>query len=294
MSYDSEVSPDIVALIGASAAVSLSGVPFAGPVAAARVGYDKDGNYLLNPSEEVVDETYLDLVVAGTSDAVLMVESDAKQLPEDVMMGAVLYGHEQMQVVIQAINELVEASGRESWSFEPKKHEDKHLGLVKKQCGKALEQAFAEKDKKKRYELKSAYQSEAKEALLDQFVSDDVDEGSAKKKISELVDHLEYVHVRESILSGKPRIDGRDTKTVRPILIDTGVLPRTHGSAIFTRGETQAIVVSTLGSERDSKLAEYLNKIVKEKFMLHYNFPPYSVGETGMIGSPKKKRDWAW
>ena len=289
MSYDPEVSPDIVALIGASAAVSLSGVPFAGPVAAARVGYDKEGNYLLNPSEEVVDETYLDLVVAGTCDAVLMVESDAKQLPEDVMMGAVLYGHEQMQVVVQAINELVEASGRESWSFEPKKHEDKHLGLVKKQCGKALEQAFAEKDKKKRYELKSAYQSEAKEALLDQFVSDDVDEGSAKKKISELVDHLEYVHVRESILSGKPRIDGRDTKTVRPILIDTGVLPRTHGSAIFTRGETQAIVVSTLGSERDSKLAEYLNKIVKEKFMLHYNFPPYSVGETGMIGSPKRR-----
>ena len=288
MSFDPDVASDVVALIGASCALSLAGVPFAGPVGAARVGYDGE-NYTLNPSTEKLESSYLDLVVAGTDNAVLMVESDAKELPEDIMMGAVLYGHEQMQVVIQAINELVESSGRTLWEQNPVKLEDKELGLIKKEVAKEIEQAFLEKDKLVRYELRSQYVAKAQESLVSSFANEQTDEADAKDKIAKLIDHLEYNHVRESILSGKPRIDGRDTKTVRPILVETGVLPRTHGSAVFTRGETQAIVVTTLGSEKDSQLLENLYGQTKDKFMLHYNFPPYSVGETGMMGSPKRR-----
>jgi polyribonucleotide nucleotidyltransferase len=279
LSLDDEVDADIPAMIGASAALSISGLPFAGPLGAARVGY-KDGQYLLNPTFEQIKTSSLDLVVAGTEDAILMVESEATELPEDVMLGAVLFGHEQMQTVVQAIRELVTEVNPVPWAWQAPVADE------------ALELAISEAA------IREAYQIREKQARLQRLAeirADIVARLSAKEggwsveAIRNGIERLEKKVVRGRILAGEPRIDGRDTTTVRPITIRTGVLPRTHGSALFTRGETQALVVTTLGTEREAQIVDALEGERREPFMLHYNFPPYSVGETGVIGSPKRR-----
>ena len=281
LSLDPAVSPDIVAMIGTSAALSLSGAPFNGPIGAARIGY-LNGQYLLNPSPEQLNESDLDLVVAGTEKAVLMVESEAKLLPEDVMLGAVVYGHEQQQVVINAIREFAREAGVEPWDWQaPAVNSQLHADVAA-----AGEAAFAEaytiREKQPRYSRLGEIRSEIKEKL----VSDD---GYSDEEVREAIEKLEKKVVRGKILNGEPRIDGRDTRTVRQITVRTGVLPRAHGSALFTRGETQALVVTTLGTERDSQIIDALEGSYREPFMLQYNFPPFSVGETGRIGSPKRR-----
>ncbi|MFL6621037.1 MAG: polyribonucleotide nucleotidyltransferase [Sulfurifustis sp.] len=281
-SMDPEIDPDIVSMIGASAALSLSGVPFMGPIGAARVGY-KDGNYLLNPTNSQIKESQLDLVVAGTEKAVLMVESEAKELPEDVMLGAVMFGHQQMQAAIRAIRELVQESGAQRWDWRLPAEDSELKEKLRSAFGEAIGAAYRIVEKAARQERMSAVRAQA----LAQFAaggSEDV-----QQKVLKLIGDLEYRIVRDRILAGEPRIDGRDTRTVRPITIRTGVLPRTHGSALFTRGETQALVVTTLGTGRDAQLIDALEGERKEPFMLHYNFPPYSVGETGRMGSPKRR-----
>ncbi|MFL6647026.1 MAG: polyribonucleotide nucleotidyltransferase [Sulfurifustis sp.] len=281
-SMDPEIDPDIVSMIGASAALSLSGVPFMGPIGAARVGY-KDGNYLLNPTNSQIKESQLDLVVAGTEKAVLMVESEAKELPEDVMLGAVMFGHQQMQAAIRAIRELVQESGAQRWDWRLPAEDSELKEKLRSAFGEAIGAAYRIVEKAARQERMSAVRAQA----LAQFAaggSEDI-----QQKVLKLIGDLEYRIVRDRILAGEPRIDGRDTRTVRPITIRTGVLPRTHGSALFTRGETQALVVTTLGTGRDAQLIDALEGERKEPFMLHYNFPPYSVGETGRMGSPKRR-----
>lgn len=283
MSHDPSVTPDVLALIGASAAVTLSGVPFGGPIAAAKVGF-KDGEYLLNPSAEQLVDSDLELVVAGTDKAVLMVESEANQLPEEVMLGAVLFGHEQMQVAIQAINELKAACGKPAWEWQAP---EANIELEKKVSDVALagvQEAYKIHDKQARYEALDIVRSQALEALI----TDDSDE-SLGDEIVEVIHDLEQKHVRESVLNGELRIDGRDTRTVRPINIKNHFLPRAHGSALFTRGETQAIVTATLGNDRDAQLIDAMHEKHDDRFMLNYNFPPYCVGETGMMMSPKRR-----
>jgi polyribonucleotide nucleotidyltransferase len=282
-SMDPEVDPDIVSMIGASAALSLSGAPFQGPIAAARVGY-KDGQYLLNPAYSVLKESQLDLVVAGTEKAVLMVESEAKELPEDVMLGAVMYGHEQMQTAIRAIRELTKEAGLPRWDWQAPAVDSTLQDAVKKAFSDAITAAYGIAQKAARQDRMSEIRLEA----VGKFAPEGASPGT-KEKVLKLVGDVEYRIVRDRILSGQPRIDGRDTRTVRPITVRTGVLPRTHGSALFTRGETQAIVVTTLGTGRDAQLIDALEGERKEPFMLHYNFPPYSVGETGRVGSPKRR-----
>lgn len=283
MSIDPEIDPDIVAMIGTSAALMLSGIPFRGPIGAARVGF-KDGNYLLNPSQTETRESDLDLVVAGTEKAVLMVESEAKSLPEDIMLGAVLFGHEQMQVAINAIKELAAEVGKPSWDWQPEAEDQSLVDTIKSNYGKALDDAYQVADKQERRDAIAAI----KERAVEELASGESPKFDAKA-VEEAIHDLEYSTVRERILSGKPRIDGRDTRTVRPIDIKLGVLPRAHGSALFTRGETQAIVVTTLGTGRDAQIIDAIEGERKEPFMLHYNFPPYSVGETGFVGSPKRR-----
>ncbi|MBW3567518.1 MAG: polyribonucleotide nucleotidyltransferase [Proteobacteria bacterium] len=283
MSIDPEIDPDIPALIGASAALTLSGIPFRGPVGAARVGF-KDGNYLLNPSQTETRESDLDLVVAGTEKAVLMVESEAKYLSEDIMLGAVLFGHEQMQVAINAIKELAAEAGKPAWDWQPEAEDQSLVDAVKSSYGKALDDAYQVADKQERRDAIAAI----KDRAVEELAGGDEPKFEAKA-VSEAIHDLEYSTVRERILSGKPRIDGRDTRTVRPINIKLGVLPRAHGSALFTRGETQAIVVTTLGTGRDAQIIDAIEGERKEPFMLHYNFPPYCVGETGFVGSPKRR-----
>jgi polyribonucleotide nucleotidyltransferase len=282
-SVDPEIDPDIVAMIGASAALSLSGAPFLGPIGAARVGY-RDGNYLLNPSMSETKAGQLDLVVAGTEKAVLMVESEAKELPEDVMLGAVMFGHEQMQAAIRAIRELVQESGASRWDWRAPAEDPGLKETLKNALGDAIEQAYRIAEKTTRQDRLSEIRSEA----VAKFAPDGSPAGTDENVIK-LVGDLEYRTVRDRILSGAPRIDGRDTRTVRPITVRTGVFPRTHGSALFTRGETQAIVVTTLGTGRDAQLIDALEGERKEPFMLHYNFPPFSVGEVGRVGSPKRR-----
>jgi len=283
LSVNAEVDSDIPALLGASAALAISGMPFLGPIGAARVGY-KDGKYLLNPTATQLADSKLDLVVAGTAEGVLMVESEAKGLDEETMLGAVMFGHEQMQVAIKAINELVAEAGKPKWSWTAPEANTELKNAVAGAAEKQLVAAYAITEKQQRY----AKIAEIKTAVLAELASGEKPKFTADQIGTEFF-NLEYRLVRERILEGHPRIDGRDTKTVRPINVRTGVLARTHGSALFTRGETQALVVTTLGTGRDAQIIDGLTGERKEAFMLHYNFPPFSVGETGMMGSPKRR-----
>ena len=283
LSMDPEIDADIPALLGASAALALSGLPFNGPIGAARVGW-KDGKYLLNPPAKELAESALHLVVAGTEHAVLMVESEAKGLSEEVMLGSVVFGHEQMQVAIRAIKELVAQVGKPRWKSTAAADNPDLTSAVALHAQAALSQAYSITEKQQRHARISEIKAQTTATLAagdaPKYTADDVDTALFK---------LESNIVRQRILNGEPRIDGRDTRTVRPITVKVGVLPRTHGSALFTRGETQALVVTTLGTSRDSQIIDALEGERREPFMLHYNFPPFSVGETGMMGSPKRR-----
>ncbi len=283
MSLDPEVNPDIPALLGASAACSISGMPFAGPVGAARVGYI-DGEYVLNPTDSQLKDSKLDLVVAGTSKAVLMVESEAKELSEEVMLGSVVYGHEQMQAAIDAIAELAAEVNAPAWDWQAPEPNEALERAVAEAGEAAFGEAYQIADKQDRYARLDAIRSE----LIEKLASDE-EGGFSADDVRGAMEKLEKRIVRSRIIEGNPRIDGRDTRTVRPITIRTGVLPRVHGSALFTRGETQALVVTTLGTERDAQIIDALQGSYRENFMLHYNFPPYCVGETGRVGSPKRR-----
>ncbi|MDJ0906971.1 MAG: polyribonucleotide nucleotidyltransferase [Woeseiaceae bacterium] len=283
MSLNPEVDPDIPAILGASAALAISGMPFAGPIGGARVAY-KDNNYVLNPNASVLKEADLDLVVAGTADAVLMVESEASGLTEDVMLGAVMYGHEQMQAAISVINELAAECGKPAWDWQAPPVDEALASAVAGHAEGGLADAYRITDKQDRQAAVGGAKEGAIEALAGaedaEYSVDDV-RGALSK--------LEKTIVRQRVIQGEPRIDGRDTKTVRPIDVEIDVLPRAHGSAVFTRGETQAIVTTTLGTGRDAQIIDAIEGERKEQFMLHYNFPPYCVGETGFIGSPKRR-----
>ena len=283
VSLNPDVDPDIPALLGASAALAISGMPFAGPIAAARVGY-KDGAYILNPGVLVVAESDLELIVAGTSEAVLMVESEANVLPEDVMLGAVMFGHEQMQVAINAIKELAAEVGKPAWDWQAPAVDEELDAAVAAAATSGLSDAYRITDKVERQASVGDTKSASRESLAggdDARWSEDEVKGALAK--------LEKSIVRNRVIAGEPRIDGRDTTTVRPIEVQVGVLPRAHGSAIFTRGETQAIVATTLGTGRDAQMIDAIEGERKDPFMLHYNFPPYCVGETGFMGSTKRR-----
>jgi len=275
--------PDIPALIGASAALAISGVPFAEPIGAARVGYNDEVGYVINPSYSQLETSLLDMVVAGTQSAVLMVESEAKQLTEDQMLGAVLFAHQEMQVVINAINELKAEAGKEPWKWVAPEKDASLVSAVTEKYGPGISDAYQISEKMARYDAISDLKSQALKELVDE--ESGVNEGD----ISDVFGALEKSTVRNRVLDGNPRIDGRDTKTVRSIHVEAGPLPKAHGSALFTRGETQALVVTTLGAVRDSQLIEGLTGSTKDPFMLHYNFPPYSVGEAGFMGGPKRR-----
>ena len=281
MSSDKKQNPDIAAMIGASAALTISGVPFDGPMGAARVGFI-DGEYILNPSFEELNESYLDMVVAGTDEAVLMVESEAKELNEDLMLGAVLFGHQEMKAVINACNELKELVGNEDWVIKEDEDDSVHYSNIETKYKDQITDAFKISNKSDR--------NEALGEIKNQIVEEhsDLDEFELGKVLSSFKE-LEKNIVRGNILNNMPRIDGRDLDTVRPIFVETGVLPSAHGSSLFTRGETQAIVVATLGSSRDAQRIEAIEGEGSDNFMLHYNFPAYSVGEIGMPMGPKRR-----
>lgn len=284
LALDPEISADIPAMIGASAALALSGVPFDGPLGGARVGY-VNGEYVLNPSREQMKVSDLDLVVAGTSQAVLMVESEAKELSEETMLGAVVFGHHQMQAAIAAINSFAADAGKAPWDWTPQVENTELKNALQTLVGERLGDAYRITEKQVRYSTVGALRDEAIVALSGgdepAFSQSDVENAFGK---------LEERIVRDRILAGEPRIDGRDTKTIRPINVQVGVLPRVHGSALFTRGETQALVVTTLGTESDAKITDDLaTGAYKDRFQLHYNFPPYSVGETGRLGAPGRR-----
>ncbi len=282
ISINPEVEPDIVAMLGTSAALATSGIPFNGPLGAARVGY-KDGSYILNPSQTELQTSELDLVVAGTENAVLMVESEAKELPESVMLGAVMFGHTEAQVAIKAIKEFADTVGTPAWDWQPPAEnselKQKIAGLAKAEVTEAYQIAdkLARKDKLSE--------------ICDRIVAELAPEGSEQDadEVRDVFHSLEKSVVRSRIIEGQPRIDGRENDMIRALYVKTGILPRVHGSALFTRGETQALVTATLGTERDAQIIDSLMGESKEPFMLHYNFPPYCVGETGMIGSPKRR-----
>jgi polyribonucleotide nucleotidyltransferase len=281
MSAEKNVDPDIAALIGTSAALAISGIPFSGPVGAARVGYTQEAGYTLNPSYSALAESELDMVVAGTQDAVLMVESEANELPEDIMLGAVLYAHQEMQAVVQAVAELAKDCAKPMWEWSAEPENAALTAAVIEQFGAAIEDAYSTTDKMERYAKLSTLRDGAIAAL----VSDDIDTDAVKSTIAK----IEKKTVRSNIVAGKPRIDGRDNSTVRGIDVEVGVLAKAHGSALFTRGETQAIVVATLGNSRDAQLIDALEGSRKDNFMLHYNFPPYSVGECGRMGGTGRR-----
>ncbi|WP_028491364.1 polyribonucleotide nucleotidyltransferase [Thioalkalivibrio sp. ALE19] len=283
VSINPEVDPDIPAMIGASAALALSGVPFGGPIGAARVGY-RAGEYQLNPSFSALEESELNLVVAGTENAVLMVESEASELSEETMLGAVMYGHEQMQAAIRAINELAAEAGEPAWDWQAPESEASVEERVAAAARDELTEIYQIADKQTR----SQRLSELRSRLVESLASDD-ESGPDADAVKTALHDLEYRLVRDRILDGHPRIDGRDTKTVRPIDVQTGILPRAHGSALFTRGETQAMVVATLGTDRDAQVIDAIEGERRDRFMLHYNFPPYCTGETGFVGSPKRR-----
>jgi len=287
LSYDGKVNPDMLALIGTSASLAISGAPCDDIIAGVRVGYI-NGKYIINPSLELQKESLLDLVVSGTEDAVLMVESEAESLPEDVMVGGIVYGHKFLKDVIKSIKNLAKFAGKERIEFIPE-HENKILiSQLKSKFLSEIRSAYTITAKADRSVILSALKKRA----LEEIVSDTSDfEEYSEKEILEAFHRIEKSVVRKNILGGKPRIDGRDTKTVRPINIKIGVLPQAHGSALFTRGETQALVSTTLGSDRDAQLLESLDGMKKDRFMLHYNFPPYSVGECGMVGFAPKRRE---
>ncbi|WP_324762701.1 polyribonucleotide nucleotidyltransferase [Sinorhizobium meliloti] len=284
MQHDLENNPDVVAMVAASAALTLSGVPFMGPVGGARVGYI-NGEYVLNPHLDEMDESTLDLVVAGTQEAVLMVESEAKELPEDVMLGAVVFGQKGFQPVIDAVIRLAEVAAKEPREFNPEDHsalENAMLSIAEDE----LRNAYKITEKAARYAAVDAVKAKVKEHFLPEGVENPA---HTAEEIAAVFKHLQAKIVRWNILDTKSRIDGRDLVTVRPIVAEVGILPRTHGSALFTRGETQAIVVATLGTGEDEQYVDSLTGMYKENFMLHYNFPPYSVGETGRMGSPGRR-----
>ena len=283
MSSDPEIDADIPAIIGASAAMSLSGIPFFGPLGAARVGYIA-GEYVLNPSKTELETSQLDLVVAATETAVMMVESEAKELSEEVMLGAVVFGHEQMQAVISMIHEMVAEAGKDAWDWVAPEPDTALIAKVANIAEKDVYAAFQIKAKGAR----SAKLDEIKNRVMSELITENTSTEEANKIKGEFF-NLEAKTVRSQILNGEPRIDGRDTRTVRPISIRTGVLPRTHGSALFTRGETQALVVATLGTGRDEQVIDALQGEFKDRFMLHYNMPPYATGETGRVGTPKRR-----
>ena len=283
VSSNNEIDSDIPAMIGASAALAISGLPFDGPIGAARVGYI-NGEYVLNPTLTELKDTQLNLVVAGTKQAVLMVESEAQELPEEVMLGAVVYGHEQMQAVIDTINDLVEEVGKPMWDWVAPAKDTTLIENVREAAEEPLRAAYQISQKQERT-------AKVKEVCADvaaKLVLEDAD-GSMAKSVDEILGDLEKEIVRGQVLNGEPRIDGRDTRTVRPISIRTGLLPRVHGSALFTRGETQAMVAVTLGTARDEQIIDALQGEYKEHFMLHYNMPPYATGETGRVGTPKRR-----
>jgi len=283
VSISDDIDSEIPAIIGASAALSIAGVPFKGPLGAARVGY-KDGEYLLNPNKEALETSALDLVVAGTEKAVLMVESEAKILSEEIMLGAVMFGHEQMQVVVKAVNEFAEEVGTPSWNWQAPEADEGLYEKVVDVSTDALTAAYQIADKLDRQDAVKA----AKDAVVNALASDE-EAGWNAADVETAFGKLEKHIVRSRIIAGEKRIDGRSNDEVRPITVRTGVLPRTHGSALFTRGETQALVVTTLGTARDAQIIDALSGTYRENFMLHYNFPPYCVGETGMVGSPKRR-----
>ena len=283
-SLNPAASADIAAMLGASAALKLSGIPFEGPIGAARVGY-RNGEYLLNPSNEEVKTSDLDLVVAGTADAVLMVESEANELSEEVMLGAVVFGHEQMQIAINAINELAAEVGNPAWEWTAPAPNEALIAALAETCEVDLVAAFQISEKQARY----ARIDEILNTAIEKLAAKEGEEGVSKDAIKGEFKNLEKKVVRGTILDGKPRIDGRDLQTVRPISVRVGVLPRAHGSALFTRGETQALVVTTLGTERDAQIIDAIAGEYKDTFLFHYNFPPFCVGETGMVGSPKRR-----
>jgi len=283
MSVNPEVDPDIAAMLGVSAALTLSGVPFNGPIGAARVGY-ANGQYMLNPTATELKDSKLNLVVAGTEHAVLMVESEAQELPEEVMLGSVMFGHRQMQIAIQAINELADEAGKPMWDWTAPAKDESLAARIASLAESELRAAFQIKEKQAR--------SHAIDAIWTRVYAEvgvGAVGGPDSNAVKEICFALESKIVRNQILDGEPRIDGRDTRSVRPISIRLGVLPRTHGSALFTRGETQAIAVATLGTARDSQIIDALMGEYKERFMLHYNFPPYATGETGRVGTPKRR-----
>jgi polyribonucleotide nucleotidyltransferase len=284
MSVDPEIDPDIPAMIGASAAIALSGIPFSGPIGAARVGY-VDGQYVLNPSKtELTTTSKLDLVVAGTEAAVLMVESEAKELPEEIMLGAVVFGHQQQQPVIDLIHQLVEEGGKPLWDWKAPARDEALVASVMAAADVKLREAYALRQKQARQQRLKEISAEVEATCLTPDATP-----TQKNDVSNMLFELESKIVRNQILSGEPRIDGRDTRTVRPITIRNSVLPRTHGSALFTRGETQALVVATLGTARDEQIIDALQGEYRDRFMLHYNMPPYATGETGRVGTPKRR-----
>jgi len=283
ISIDTDIDPDIPALLGASASLAISGMPFSGPIAAARVGY-VDGSYVLNPRRSQLTESQLDLIVAGTENAVLMVESEAERLSEEVMLGAVVYGHEQMQAAIAVIKELAADAGKPAWDWQAPAANPALVAKVAERAESALTEAYTISDKQERY----AQIGDLRAATVEALAGGEGAEFDAEE-VAGAFGKLESQIVRNRVLNGESRIDGRDTTTVRPISVATGMLPRTHGSAIFTRGETQAIVVATLGTDRDSQIIDALEGEYRDRFMLHYNFPPYCVGETGFMSGPKRR-----
>ena len=283
VSAENDVDPDIAAMIGTSAALSISGIPFNGPIGGARVGYTQEAGYVLNPSYSALAESELDMVVAGTKDAVLMVESEASELPEDIMLGAVLFAHQECQAVVQAITELAKDAGKPRWEWSVAEENAELKAAVAEQFGAAIADAYRTTDKMERYGKLTASRDEAVAALVNE------EAGVTADAVKSAFSKLEKQTVRKSVVAGEPRIDGRDTTTVRGIDVEVGVLNKAHGSSLFTRGETQAIVVATLGNARDSQIIDALEGERRDPFMLHYNFPSYSVGECGRMGSTSRR-----
>ncbi|GAA3588775.1 polyribonucleotide nucleotidyltransferase [Marinobacter xestospongiae] len=284
MSANKTQDPDIAAMLAASAALAISGIPFDGPIGAARVGFENDRGYFLNPTFQELETSLLDMVVAGTEDAVLMVESEAKGLTEDQMLGGVLFAHQEMQVAIQAIKDFAAENGKPRWEWTPEAENTQLLEAIRSEFAAGIDEAYTIRDKMDRY----ARLGELKAAAVEKLAGEEEGQPS-EDEVKKYFGKVEKATVRQSVIDGKPRIDGRDTKTVRPIEVEVGVLPSTHGSALFTRGETQAIVTTTLGTARDTQIIDALEGERKDPFLFHYNFPPYSVGEAGRMGSPGRR-----
>ncbi len=283
MSSDKDQDPDIASMIGTSAALAISGIPFAGPLGAARVGY-REGTYLLNPGYEALQTSELNMTVAGTEGAVLMVESEAKELSEDEMLGAVLFAHQEMQVIIRTVNELAAEVGKPAWDWQPEPTNDALLEQVESSVKSELGEAYRISDKMQR----QTRVGELRAQVVEQLATEEESTPSVEE-VADMFGKVEKNLVRQRVINGEARIDGRDLKTVRPISVEVGMLPKTHGSALFTRGETQAVVVATLGTLRDAAIVDALEGTFKDQFMLHYNFPPYSVGEAGFMSGPKRR-----